>query len=87
MCPTSNTALRFYASTAEHPLDRLRHVGPAVSVNTDDLCLLGVTLPGESVSCLDVYGGARMTCAPWCKPRSRRASPTPRRKLIEPQAW
>jgi adenosine deaminase len=52
---------------AEHPLDRLLRAGVAVLVNTDDPCLLGVTLLGEYASCVDAYGGARLTCAPWRK--------------------
>jgi adenosine deaminase len=56
VCPTSNTALGLYASMAEHPLDRLRRAGVAVSVNTDDPCLLGTTLPDEYARCVDAYG-------------------------------
>jgi len=41
---------------AEHPIDRLRRAGVAVSVNTDDPCLLGVTLPDEYARCVDAYG-------------------------------
>jgi adenosine deaminase len=39
--------LGLYTSMAEHPLDRLRRAGVAVSVNTDDSCLLRVTLAGR----------------------------------------
>jgi adenosine deaminase len=56
VCPTSNTALSLYASMAEHPLDRLRRAGVAVSVNTDDPCLLGVTLLDEYARCVHAYG-------------------------------
>lgn len=59
VCPTSNTALGLYACMGEHPLDRLRRAGVPVSVNTDDPCLLGVTLPGEYGRCVDAYGWSR----------------------------
>jgi adenosine deaminase len=59
ICPTSNTALGLYASMAEHPIDRLRRAGVAVSVNTDDPCLLGVTLPDEYARCVDAYGWSK----------------------------
>ena len=59
VCPTSNMALGLYASMAEHPLDRLRRAGVAVSVNTDDPCLLGVTLPDEYARCVDAYGWSK----------------------------
>ena len=59
VCPTSNTALGLYASMAEHPLDRLRRAGVPVCVNTDDPCLLDVTLPGEYARCVDAYGWSR----------------------------
>ena len=42
-----NLALGLYTSMAEHPLDRLRRAGVAVSVNTDDSSLLRVTLAGR----------------------------------------
>ena len=54
-----NLALGLYTSMAEHPLDRLRRAGVAVSVNTDDPCLLGVTLPDEYARCVDAYGWSK----------------------------
>jgi adenosine deaminase len=59
VCPTSNTALGLYASVAEHPLERLRRAGVAVSVNTDDPSLLGVTLPAEYARCVNAYGWSK----------------------------
>jgi adenosine deaminase len=55
VCPTSNMALGLYASMAEHPLDRLRRAGVAVSVNTDDPGLLGITLLDEYARCINAY--------------------------------
>jgi adenosine deaminase len=59
VCPTSNLALGLYASMAEHPLERLRRAGVGVSVNTDDPCLLGVTLPQEYARSADAYGWSK----------------------------
>jgi adenosine deaminase len=59
VCPTSNTALGLYRSMAEHPLDRLRRAGVPVSVNTDDPCLLGITLLDEYARCVAAYGWSR----------------------------
>jgi adenosine deaminase len=56
ICPTSNLGLGVYASMAEHPIDRLRHAGVRVSVNTDDPALLGATLEGEYALCQDAFG-------------------------------
>ena len=54
-----NLALGLYTSMAEHPLDRLRRAGVAVSVNTDDSCLLSVTLPDEYARCVEAYGWSK----------------------------
>ncbi len=79
VCPTSNTALGLYASMTENPLDRLRRAGVAVSVNTDDPCLLGVTLPDEYARCVDAYGWSKDDLRAVAR-TSIEASPTPRRK-------
>jgi len=55
ICPSSNLTLGLYPSLAEHPIERLRHGGVAVSVNTDDPALLGVTLAGEYESCAAAF--------------------------------
>ncbi|HEX3793362.1 MAG TPA: adenosine deaminase [Acidimicrobiales bacterium] len=47
ICPTSNVMLGISPSYAEHPLERLRRAGVAVSVNTDDPALLGTRLEWE----------------------------------------
>ena len=43
VCPTSNLTLGVYASIEDHPIDRLRRAGVAVSINTDDPVLLGAS--------------------------------------------
>jgi adenosine deaminase len=56
ICPSSNLTLGLYRSLAEHPIERLRRAGVAVSVNTDDPALLGVTLAGEYEACAAAFG-------------------------------
>lgn len=56
ICPTSNLALGVYASIEDHPIDRLRRAGVAVSINTDDPVLLGASLVGEYALCSQAFG-------------------------------
>ncbi len=56
ICPTSNLSLGVYASIEDHPIDRLRRAGVAVSINTDDPVLLGASLVGEYALCSNVFG-------------------------------
>lgn len=56
VCPTSNLVLGVYASIEDHPIDRLRRAGVAVSVNTDDPVLLGASLVGEYMLCSQAFG-------------------------------
>jgi adenosine deaminase len=56
ICPTSNLALGVYASIEDHPIDRLRRAGVAVSINTDDPVLLGASLVGEYALCSKAFG-------------------------------
>jgi adenosine deaminase len=56
ICPTSNLTLGVYASIADHPIDRLRRAGVAVSINTDDPVLLGASLVGEYALCSQAFG-------------------------------
>jgi adenosine deaminase len=56
VCPTSNLKLGVYASIEEHPIDRLRRAGVAVSINTDDPVLLGASLVGEYAVCSTSFG-------------------------------
>jgi adenosine deaminase len=56
ICPTSNLTLRVYPSIEDHPIDRLRRAGVAVSINTDDPSLLGASLVGEYALCSKAFG-------------------------------
>ena len=56
ICPTSNLKLSVYATIDDHPIDRLRRSGVAVSINTDDPALLGATLEGEYALCSKAFG-------------------------------
>lgn len=56
VCPTSNLKLGVYVSIDDHPIDRLRRAGVAVSINTDDPVLLGASLVGEYALCSQAFG-------------------------------
>jgi adenosine deaminase len=56
ICPTSNLTLGVYRSMEDHPIDRLRRSGIAVSINTDDPVLLGASLVGEYALCSKAFG-------------------------------
>lgn len=56
ICPTSNLTLGVYAAIEDHPIDRLRRAGVAVSINTDDPVLLGASLVGEYALCSQAFG-------------------------------
>lgn len=56
VCPSSNVALGFARSLADHPLPRLRAAGLAVTVNTDIPSMVGVTLTGEYERLRAVHG-------------------------------
>jgi adenosine deaminase len=56
ICPTSNLKLGVYATLDDHPIDRLRRAGVAVSINTDDPVLLGASLVGEYALCTQAFG-------------------------------
>jgi adenosine deaminase len=56
ICPTSNLALGVYPCIEDHPIDRLRRAGVAVSINTDDPVLLGASLVGEYALCSEAFG-------------------------------
>ena len=55
ICPTSNIKLGVYARIEDHPIDRLRRAGVAVSINTDDPELLGASLENEYAVCARVF--------------------------------
>jgi adenosine deaminase len=56
ICPTSNLTLGVYRCIEDHPIDRLRRAGVAVSINTDDPVLLGASLVGEYAMCSKAFG-------------------------------
>ncbi len=56
ICPTSNLTLGVYRRIEDHPIDRLRRAGVAVSINTDDPVLLGASLVGEYALCSQAFG-------------------------------
>lgn len=56
ICPTSNLKLGVYPSIEDHPIDRLRRAGVAVSINTDDPVLLGTSLVSEYALCSKAFG-------------------------------
>ena len=56
ICPTSNLTLGVYAAIEDHPIERLRHAGVVVSINTDDPVLLGASLEGEYALCSKAFG-------------------------------
>ena len=56
ICPTSNLKLGVYPRVEDHPIDRLRRAGVALSINTDDPALLGANLTGEYALCSQAFG-------------------------------
>jgi adenosine deaminase len=56
VCPSSNVALGFSPSLAEHPLSRLVDAGLAVTLNTDIPAMLNLTLVGEYAHARDMFG-------------------------------
>lgn len=56
VCPSSNVALGFAPSLAEHPLPRLREAGLVVTLNTDIPAMIGASLAGEYEHVRDVFG-------------------------------
>ena len=55
VCPTSNLKLGVVPAIEQHPIERLRHAGVAVSVNTDDPALLDTSLEREYALCRDTF--------------------------------
>jgi adenosine deaminase len=56
VCPSSNLRLGVYRSMAEHPFDRLRRAGVAVSIGSDDPPLFGTTLVDEYLRLAETFG-------------------------------
>jgi len=56
VCPSSNVALGFSPSLADHPLPRLMEAGLSVTLNTDIPAMLGLTLADEYGRVGDAFG-------------------------------
>lgn len=56
VCPSSNVALGFAPSLAEHPLPRLRDAGLIVTLNTDIPAMIGTPLTREYEHARDLFG-------------------------------
>jgi adenosine deaminase len=56
VCPTSNVCLGVYPSLADHPFERLRRAGVAVTVNSDDPPFFNTTLTGEYAALAATFG-------------------------------
>ncbi|QFG23745.1 adenosine deaminase [Actinomadura sp. WMMB 499] len=56
VCPSSNVALGFAPSLAEHPLPALRAAGLLVTLNTDIPALIGTPLAAEYAHVRDAFG-------------------------------
>jgi adenosine deaminase len=63
LCPWSNIELGHFPDRSSHPLDKLRRAGVAVSINTDDPALFGVTLDDEYVATAAAYAWTPDTLA------------------------
>jgi adenosine deaminase len=56
VAPSSNVQTGAYPSLAEHPVDRLHRLGFAVTVNTDNRLMSGVSLSGELADVAAAFG-------------------------------
>lgn len=56
VCPSSNVHTGIAATIAQHPVDLLRRSGFAVTINTDNRTMSGVTLSDEWERCVDAFG-------------------------------
>jgi adenosine deaminase len=56
VAPSSNLQTGAYPSLARHPVDRLHRLGFAVTVNTDNRLMSGVSLSGELCDVVDTFG-------------------------------
>lgn len=59
VCPTSNVHTGIAPTIAQHPIELLRKEGFAVTVNTDNRTMSGVTLSGEWQRCVEAFGWDR----------------------------
>jgi adenosine deaminase len=55
-CPTSNVHTGAAPSFAEHPIERLRSLGFAVTVNTDNRLMSDISLTGELLRLCEAFG-------------------------------
>ncbi len=63
VCPTSNLTLGLYPQIRDHPIERLRRAGVAVSLNTDDPELLDISLLDEHEACTAAFDWKRADVA------------------------
>jgi adenosine deaminase len=56
IAPSSNVQTGAYPSIAKHPVDRLHRLGFAVTVNTDNRLMSGVTASSELTDVADAFG-------------------------------
>jgi adenosine deaminase len=56
IAPTSNVQTGAYPSLAAHPVDRLHRLGFAVTVNTDNRLMSGVSATSELAAVAETFG-------------------------------
>jgi adenosine deaminase len=56
IAPSSNVQTGAYPSLADHPVDRLHRLGFAVTVNTDNRLMSGVSLSSELADVATTFG-------------------------------
>lgn len=56
ICPSSNLHTGAFASMLEHPVELLRHLGFAVTINADNRTMSATTTGREIERCRDAYG-------------------------------
>ncbi len=56
VAPSSNVQTGAYPSLAEHPVDRLHRLGFAVTLNTDNRLMSGVSLTSEFADVAATFG-------------------------------
>lgn len=56
LCPTSNVHTGVVADVTEHPFRRLRDLGFAITLNTDNRLMSGVTATSEAATVVEAFG-------------------------------
>jgi adenosine deaminase len=56
VAPSSNVQTGAYSSIARHPVDRLHRAGFAVTLNTDNRLMSGVSVSSELAAVVDAHG-------------------------------